>query len=231
MYHITMSIENDLFLKFRPDLKKLLDYGFVKTKNSYVIEKLFMNNEFKAVITVSKNFAISGTVYDQENNDEFLPLRIEHHEGAFVGEVKYAYIAVLTDIRNKCFYENLVISNQGNRIVDLIREKYNNKPEFLWKDSPSTCVFRNPESSKWYGIIMQIPRSKLGEPSEKTVEVMNVKLDKNKIPELHKKDGFYPAYHMNKKYWITISLDETLSDNEIMQHIEESHSYTVKKKK
>ena len=36
---------------------------------------------------------------------------------------------------------------------------------------------------------------------------------------------------MNKKYWITVILDETLSDKEIMELIEESHSFTVKKNK
>ena len=34
---------------------------------------------------------------------------------------------------------------------------------------------------------------------------------------------------MNKKYWITVILNESLSDNEIMELIEESHSLTVKK--
>ena len=57
---------------------------------------------------------------------------------------------------------------------------------------------------------------------------MNVKLDKDKIQELLKKDGYYPAWHMNKKSWITITLDEVISDDEIMNLIKESYSYTKK---
>lgn len=221
-------MNEDIFIKFTPNFDKLLEYGFKKNKKDYSIQKIFMNNSFKAVITVSGSGKVSGTVYDLENDEEFLPLRIENQEGAFIGEVKSAYINILTDIREKCFTENYFASKQGNRITNLIYQKYKDKPLFLWDDSPDAGVFKNPESLKWYGIIMYIKRTSLGEPSEEMVEVMNVKLDKDKIPELHKRKGFYPAYHMNKKYWITMTLDETLSDEEIMKLIDESHSYTLK---
>ena len=38
--------------------------------------------------------------------------------------------------------------------------------------------------------------------------------------------GIYPAYHMNKKHWISIFLDETFSDGEIMEYIKKSRMYT-----
>ena len=101
----------------------------------------------------------------------------------------------------------------------------------MWEDSPSCGVFKNPDNNKWYGIVMFINRLKLGEPSDEPVEVINLKLDSNKIPDLIKKDGIYPAYHMNKKYWVSISLDDTLSDSEIMDYIRESHGYTIQKRK
>ncbi len=224
-------MNEDIFIKFTPNFDKLLEYGFKKNKKDYSIQKIFMNNSFKAVITVSGSGKVSGTVYDLENDEEFLPLRIENQEGAFIGEVKSAYINILTDIREKCFTENYFASKQGNRITNLIYQKYKDKPLFLWDDSPDAGVFKNPESLKWYGIIMYIKRTSLGEPSEEMVEVMNVKLDKDKIPELHKRKGFYPAYHMNKKYWITMTFDETIKDDEIMTLVEESHSYTVPRKR
>lgn len=61
------------------------------------------------------------------------------------------------------------------------------------------------------------------------VEILNVKLAKDKIPLLLKKKGYYKAYHMNKANWLTIILDETLKDEEIMALIAESHQFTLKK--
>lgn len=60
-------------------------------------------------------------------------------------------------------------------------------------------------------------------------DVMNVKLPKEMIEELLKTNNYYKAYHMNKKYWITFILDDSISDEEIMKLIEISHSYTEKK--
>ena len=74
-------------------------------------------------------------------------------------------------------------------------------------------------------------KSKIEDKASGLVEVMNIKLDPSEIDELVKEDGFYRAYHMNKKYWITIILDGTVPTERIMELIEESHSYTETRKK
>ena len=48
---------------------------------------------------------------------------------------------------------------------------------------------------------------------------------------MQKENGFYPAYHMNKKSWITVVLDETLKDATIMELIEKSYNFSAGKKK
>ena len=55
------------------------------------------------------------------------------------------------------------------------------------------------------------------------VEVINIKLGREKIQKLLNNKGFYPAYHMNKKDWITIILNDTLKDNDIIALIDESY--------
>jgi len=222
-----MSIETELFLKFTPNYDKLIEYGFKLKNNEYIFEKTFLNNSFNAIIRINKSGSINANVIDIEDGSEYLPLRMEHQEGSFIGKVREA----LKDIRTNCYKENYFISEQGNRISDLIYEKYGNKPVFMWEDYPTDGVFKNPDNNKWYGIIMYIERTKLKEQSKNKVEVLNIKLDENEIKELLKLDGFYPAYHMNKKYWITITLDNTVSDKIIMELVDKSHAYTVKKTK
>lgn len=224
---VVMNIENDIFKKYIPDFEKLIKYGFKKNKTGYYYEKLFKNNEFKVIIEISKDGKIISKVFDIENNDEFLPLNVELQQGAFIGEVREEYTEILTEIRDKCFSKNYFVSPQANRITDLIIKKYGDNPNFMWEKFSDYGVFKNSDNNKWYGIIMNISYSKLGLDNNNFVEVINLKLDKDKIPKLLRKDGFYPAWHMNKKYWITITLDETLSDGEILNFVEESYSYTV----
>ena len=69
---------------------------------------------------------------------------------------------------------------------------------------------------------MEITRDKLSKGNY-LVDVLNVKLPRDKIIDLLKKHGYYPAYHMNKKDWLSIILDDTLKDDEICLLIDESY--------
>lgn len=73
---------------------------------------------------------------------------------------------------------------------------------------------------------MNIYKSKIDKKCTGEVEVINIKLDEQKVSTLLNKKGFYPAYHMNKRNWITIILDNTLTDEEIIEYIKTSHKYT-----
>jgi len=225
-----MKIESEIFKKSIPDYKKIIQYGFVEQKDRYVFEQTFFNGEFVAKVEILKNGKIIGKVYDFENKEEYLPLRLETPQGAFVNEVKTEYKKILKEICQNCFSKNLFIYPQTNRIASLILEKYNDAPVFMWEKFPGFGIFKNPNNGKWYGAIMNIDRSKFDRTKSGEIELINIKLDKSKIQELLTKDGFYQAWHMNKKSWITIALDETISDEDIMKYIEESHSFTVKKR-
>ena len=226
-----MAIEEEVFKRYSADFKKLIDYGFKKDKDSFLLEKLFHNDEFRAEIIITKQGEIQGRVYEIESNDEFLPLRALNQQGAFAGIIREEYKKILTDIRDKCFLKKYFISNQADRITNAVILKYGDYPQFLWEQYKGCGVFKNAAGGKWYGIIMNIDYSKIGLENNKPVEIINLKLDKEEIQKLLKRKGFYPAWHMNKKYWITITLDETLQDNEILKLIEESYSYTVKPEK
>lgn len=101
-------------------------------------------------------------------------------------------------------------------LEQFIAAEYAVAPEFLWKGDHITAAFRHANTHKWFGIAMRIPKSKLGFKTDELVDVFNVKLDPDFIQELladHPRQIF-PAYHMNKKYWATILLDDS-TDSEL----------------
>ncbi len=222
-----MSIENEIFNGYKVNYQKLLEYGFNKSKNTFKLTKLIIDNTFSINIEVNSKEKISVKVYDLSINDEYISFRINNDNLSFANKIKEEVINLLLDIRNKC-YTNLNSNNQMNRITKLIKEKYKDEPEFLWSKFPEFRIFRNKDNKKWYAIIMNINKNKLNINSNDEVYIINIKLDSEEIKDLLDNNKFYPAYHMNKKYWITIILDENISDNEIMEFINKSYCLSKK---
>ncbi len=52
---------------------------------------------------------------------------------------------------------------------------------------------------------------------------MNDKVD-NLVDDLVNNKSIFKAYHMNKKSWITIILDDSLKDDEIIKYIDISYN-------
>ena len=215
-----MNIENEIFKRNNVNFKKLKKYGFKKDNDNYVFEKPFLNDDFKAIINIDNKGIVSGKVVDLQVDEEYINIRTEMI-GEFVNKVRESYKNILIDIRNNCFEMNCFIFDQSNRINKYIKKKYNNEPEFLWDKFPGYAVYRNENNNKWYGIIMNLDLSKLDSGTGE-VEIINVKLDANKIQKLLKQKGFYNAYHMSKTDWISIILNDTLKDEKIISLIDES---------
>ena len=218
-----MEIENKIFKTYTLNKDRLIDYGFIKEYYGYKYLKKIMHNTFQAIIVIDENGIVSGKIYDLGAECEYTNFRVKDVTGEFALTVREEYENILKDIRDKCFSKKYFIYNQSNRIADYIGKKYNVLPEFLWKKSPQYGVFRNSKSNKWFGVIMNIDKSKIASTEKGEVEVINLKLDDLKYLE---RKGVYPAYHMNKKSWVSIVLDDTLKDEEIIDLIDISYEYS-----
>ncbi|MCD7809729.1 MAG: MmcQ/YjbR family DNA-binding protein [Erysipelotrichaceae bacterium] len=220
-----MTIEDEVFKKSGIVFDKLISYGFIKNNHIYQYTTNILNNSFRVEITINHKGIINGKVIDNDFDEEYTNFRVKGVKGDFASQVLEAYQEILIDIKNKCTKKEYFNSSQTNRISQLIYNQYHDVPEFLWEDDDETGVFRNSRNGKWYGIVMCINQSKLDNKTDKEVEILNIKLD-DKVNELLNKDGYYRAYHMNKEKWLSIILDETLNDEEIMQYLKVSHQFT-----
>ena len=220
-----LSMEEDIFKRSHFLFPNLLDYGFQKMGNHYFYSKNFLNDEFRCDIVVDEDGQLFCKVFDLQTEDEYTNLYVSASVGEFVNTVRNAYQNILEDIRNKCCVTSFFVSEQANRICNYIYQKYEDKPEFLWEKFPGYGVFRNKNSKKWYGAIMNIDKSKITKDSGDSgeIEILNLKLDSVMISELLLKKGFYEAYHMNHHNWITVLLDDTLTDDEIISFLNQSY--------
>ena len=209
-------------------------YGFRCVGDRYVYETDLMDGEFSACVSVTKNGEVTGTVIDRMNSEEYLQLRIERFDGAYVNAVRNAYEAVLNRIADACCTDVLFASDQANRITEQIRIRYSVTPDFPWGTDPydTAGVFRHTDTQKWFALLMSIKTSALlknGDPT--TIDALNLKIDPSDAEALHQRAGIYPAYHMNHRHWITVMLNDTLTDAAVLELIDKSYHMTETKKR
>ncbi len=96
-----------------------------------------------------------------------------------------------------------------NAVFELAGERYSTEVEYLWARTPNFGVLRHP-NGKWYAVVMDISKSKLGLHGDGLVDVMNVQVDPVMSGSLRNSPGIFPGYHMNKEKWITVLLDGTI---------------------
>ncbi len=121
--------------------------------------------------------------------------------------------------------------SQRERITQFIQETYGTEAEYLWAGSPDTAVFRHPISKKWFAAMLCVLPEKLGLSGENALDVINVKCSAIMVGSLLAAKGFFPAYHMNKNHWISILLDDSVSDDQITPLVELSYGNVAPKRK
>ena len=115
-------------------------------------------------------------------------------------------------------------------ILIYAKEKYGTDPEYLWTRYPNYAVLRHKMSKKWYAVIMNVSKDKVGICGEGKIDILNIKTGPIMKNSLLGKKGFVPAYHMNKANWITVILDGSVLDKEICDLLDLSFDITEQKK-
>ena len=216
----------EIFKAYQFNSKKAKEYGFVENQGVWTYSSTILQGDFLMMVTVEDG-DLSFRVYDQETRDLYPQVHMESMRGTFVGTVREACLEVLYGIRKACFEVQEFLCPQTRRIMALVQEKYGNQLEYLWEKSPDTAVLRHEDNQKWYAILMRIPWDRLDKGREGLVEAVNLKHDQ--VADLLSQNGIYPAFHMNKRYWISLPLDDTLTDEKVLELFDRSSFLTSKK--
>lgn len=110
-------------------------------------------------------------------------------------------------------------------VLAYAEEAYGTAAEYLWKAYPDYAVLRHP-NKKWYGVLMNVEKNKLGLNARERADILVVKCEFADSAFLSGQDGFYPAYHMNKKNWISVILDGSVEKDVVFSALDKSYFLT-----
>lgn len=228
------KIISELFDQYKVNFEKLKKLGFSFDGELYCYKTLIMDNQMKLTITIDTKGHLTTEVFDLDANEVYTLFLVEEASGAFVGEVRKEYEKALCYIRDNCYEKTIFTSNFSAMIIQYVEKKYGDKLEFLWEKTPTNAVLRRSDNKKWYCALLKVKAKVLGLEGENFVEVIDFRENPdfiaNIITDQNKSSDYFPAYHMNKKYWLTIKLtDCTLPIEQVFAHIDNSYNLANKK--
>lgn len=214
---------NEVFNTHIFNTAKALAYGFKKVGQVYVLRRQLSQDSLVADFEIAKD-SLKVTIYEMPEQIEYELFNVLSSEGAFIGQVRDEVKNLLTDVVANSFDS----FNVRKELLAYVYEQYGTIPEEPWDKFASYCTLKTKHSKKWYGLFMNIPYAYLMKDKAGYIDVLNVKVKPETIETLVDNHHIFPAYHMNKKHWITIVLDQA-TDLEFVKGLL-NDSYTLVEK-
>ena len=199
--------------------------GFTTSNdNSYEMRVPVSNGAFNAEISLSlSDQTLTVQLFDTATGEKYALFDMPSH-GAFVASLREEVQKIIDDIKSKCFQTN----DLKDDFIAWIKSKFGAEPDYPWPDdAPYSFVFRCP-NEKWFALVMRIKYRQLGLTGDENVWVVNMKADQDAIPNLVDHKSIFPAWHMNKKHWITILLTAATDFEKLCELTEKSYELVTR---
>lgn len=113
-------------------------------------------------------------------------------------------------------------------IFEYAKKKYGVVPDYPLPTAPDFPVLRHRDNHKWFAIIMDVPRDRLGLDETDRVDIINVKMgDPMLVDMLSQQTGYCRGYHLSRGNWVSILLDGTVPLGDVCMWIDESYFVTA----
>ena len=199
--------------------------GFSTTDGvNYTMNTTVSNATFNANITLSlSELTITVHLFDSATGERYALFDMPNAHGTFIASLREEVQQIIDDIKSKCFETN----DLKDDYIAWIKTQFGAEPDFPWPDTPDYCVFRCP-NEKWFALVMKIKYRQLGLTGDEEVWVVNMKADQAEIPNLIDKKSIFPAWHMNKKHWITVLLTAATDFEKLCELTQKSYELVCK---
>ena len=206
--------------KYNLSKEQLKGFGFKEEAEKLIYRKEILDSSFLIEI-VFINSQLLIEVYDIEFDEIYSLYSVESAVGETVQNIREHVEKLLSSILGLADESGKISSE----IIDYCNKKYGENHVNPFKKHPDILAFVN-EKNKWYALLSDVEYNKLNKNTDITtrVKILNVKYPTDNILDIIDNKNIFPAYHMNKKHWISIVLDKNIKMETIKELIDISYS-------
>ena len=199
--------------------EQLNGFGFEEEAEKLIYRKEILDSSFLIEIEfVDSQLLVE--VYDLEFDEVYSLYSVDSVVGETVQNIREHVENLLRSI--------LGLADQSGKISSEVIDycnKYGGNHVNPFKKHLDILAFVN-EKNKWYALLSDVEYNKLNKNTDITtkVKILNVKYPTDNILDIIDNQNIFPAYHMNKKHWISIVLDKNIKLETIKELIDISYS-------
>ena len=205
--------------KYNFSKEQLKGFGFKEEAEKLVYREEILDRSFLIeIVFVDSQLLVE--VYDLEFDEVYSLYSVDSAVGETVQNIREHVENLLRSI--------LGLADQSGKISSEVIDycnKYGGNHVNPFKKHLDILAFVN-EKNKWYALLSDVEYNKLNKNTDITtkVKILNVKYPTDNILDIIDNQNIFPAYHMNKKHWISIVLDKNIKLETIKELIDISYS-------
>ena len=205
--------------KYNFSKEQLLQFGFEEEAEKLIYRKEILDSSFVIeIVFVDSQLLVE--VYDLEFAEIYSLFSVDSAVGETIQNIREHVENLLRSI--------LGLADQSGKISSEVIDycnKYGGNHVNPFKKNPDILAFVN-EKNKWYALLSDVEYNKLNKNTDTTtkVKILNLKYPTDNILDIIDNKNIFPAYHMNKKHWISIVLDKNIKLETIKELIDISYS-------
>ena len=181
---------------------QLNSLGFNNGAKHYEIDK-----DFELVFLYQEPYLEIKAV-DKVLNEEYMPFDIDNNRGGVSSNLHEEADKIIKRLIDESNKESL----SKEELFAYLEKTFSCRGDYPFGDYHSVA-FRN-EYKKWFVLYMTVKAKYIYKnKNEDLIEVINIKLPEKELNDSIKRGIAHPAFHMNKKYWVSIVLNEVKLDD------------------
>ena len=114
-------------------------------------------------------------------------------------------------------------------IEDYILSNFEAASDHSFEGDRTVTVFRRRDNNQRFAATKNVGCRSVNVERAGRIDILNVSVNPRLVTALREREGFRPAWRMNRNKWVTVLLDGTVSDDEIRTYLDMSYQNVGKK--
>lgn len=113
--------------------------------------------------------------------------------------------------------------DEGVRWTHWIEERFDVEGQHPFKRIPTATTFLTKHQQKWFALLMEVPLRVLQPEGKGNVWLLNIKVNPDNRLQLIDGNTIFDAYHMNKKHWVSVMLNDDTNQQLLGELVSQSY--------